>query len=368
MNGGNYLMKAYSAELKPIDRCFFREGYRFESGTSNWIMGLNHPYPSVIYGAIFTSFLRNGLFKDIVELIDEGKHLEIEDELIKKMKIDGIYLYNKETYDVLIPLPRDIFVSQTKKLLGTYSENKAVEIPIKNDEIFQSIDKAWMSLEDYINYYSKNKRISDIQIWKENDLFINYEKTGIEINKETGTAKEKYLYTLTMSEFKSKDYAYVANFQIDKNETLGINTAGIYRDQVFFGGESKLAGLKVFDKNNSSIIKLRNYEKDTMVQNGQVKIIFITPGIPLENFNIRYEVIGKPKNIGGYNMVSKRAKEIRTFIPAGSVYVIEEQEFKGKNLDEIRGIIEQKLEETVPRNLRARGYGNFLITKFDEKE
>ncbi|WP_053240645.1 hypothetical protein [Clostridium sp. DMHC 10] len=77
---------------------------------NNFIRSKNTPYPSVFFGAIFTSILsQNDEFRS--EFFKKGKY--DHEELLE---LHQVYLYNNTTEMAYISAPKDLFInSQGKK-------------------------------------------------------------------------------------------------------------------------------------------------------------------------------------------------------------------------------------------------------------
>ena len=113
--------------LTPYDNLFFRDGKPFDAGTSQWISSMNMPFPSTIYGAIFTHLMRQNLeLKNEIMQFKKGftnkvkDEDKLENELIKKLesylKIRNIYLYNKAQNTIYIPAPLDMFINEKERV------------------------------------------------------------------------------------------------------------------------------------------------------------------------------------------------------------------------------------------------------------
>ena len=103
-------------QLEPLDTLFFRDGKPFTMGEDTFVTSSNLPYPSVFWGAIFTSLLvqqKIGLCK-----MDKDK-----------LRINGVYLYNEKRQEVYLHAPLDLFINKEHKAGYDSNQYSLVENP-----------------------------------------------------------------------------------------------------------------------------------------------------------------------------------------------------------------------------------------------
>ncbi|SHK23416.1 type III-B CRISPR module-associated protein Cmr3 [Paramaledivibacter caminithermalis] len=367
--------------LKPYDSLFFRDGKPFEKGTSRWLSGMNIPYPSTIYGAIFSHIIRqNPKVSDEVDKMRQefeklkGKKQDklaeaLESKLMGYLKIKNIYLYDKNRNAAYIPAPLDIFINEEGRIkYGEFIKEKyrcnneiELEYLMKNPKDYDRADNYYMNILDFVRYYAKGKRRNGLLI-SENDIFEKSYKVGIELN-ETRTSEEGHLYRIDTSEFIDKGFRFLIEYEIDKDIKL---TSGYIR----LGGEGKLAELEVIDEEIYDIKMLNKYYENTNLENNYVKLVLTTESIfketaffpKLKNIDVVGIVNDKPLHIGGYDMLRKRPKPMMKANKRGCIYILEFKNAKCKSLKDIKEEIEKAVD--FGKGNSYRGFNRFILSIF----
>jgi len=297
-------------QIKPTDSLFFGSGKPFNAGADSWTDSSFLPNPSVIWGALFSVLYR------------EGKVKTTEKE---KLKIKNIYLYNEEQTTILVPAPLDIFVdSEGNKYKSEYrnvdftSNYPLKVINIVEDKEVKPIENSFIEINSLYQHYVK-KSFKSLILYDFSDVFVADYKIGIKIDKNTKTAKENYLYRVDLTQFK-KEWSFLIEYESD----IKFNGNGILK----LGGESKTAYYKTIDTpiGLNSVETFKREILDSLNNKKYFKLFFKTPvyfedGWKPKHNGLVCANIGKPISIGGFDMEIKSIKEMKKYVPAGSIFV-----------------------------------------------
>ncbi len=335
-------------KIKPLDTLFFRDAKPFEKGEQTWADSNFIPYPSTIWGAMFSVLYK----EDKIEKYDKCKVSRQERE---KLKIKNIYLYNEDNLTVLIPCPLDIYKDEDNiRHIGKYKKvdfisNYPYKIIsyVETKEKIETLTNTFIEInslyEHYQNGYEKNLILYDFD-----EVFIPEHKIGIEIDKEKGTTKEGQLYRVDMTRFLDK-WSFLIEFEYECEKDKDFKNKGILQ----LGGETKSAKYEII--NTPKTLKRLEENRKRVNIDEYCKIVFTTPSYFKDDDILKNSVvcanIGKTLHIGGFDLEKRREKEIKKYIPAGSVFVIksdkeneflsnikEEENYKGFGLFEKLGI------------------------------
>jgi len=318
-------------EINPLDTLFFRDGKPFSMGEDTWANGIFPPPPSVIYGA-----LRSAYF---AEHIDELRQANQNDDPTKGLRIKGIY-YSIEG-KIYLFLPYDCVKEK---------ENK--EKPVKVSALSMEENADFNSCPaDYVLSYKDGTKVENVPdglieesmfgkyldlreqsfpIFKFSDYVLSEPKIGIGRSSKTHSSEESRLYRVDMVRLQNKkgsSLSIVIDFE-------GLNLPG--KGMMKFGGEGKAVSYNKYKKGIS--IEFPEFGENSK----QFKIILSTPAIfnkgwipewmdedtLIGDYNgLRLKLltgaIGKPINVGGFDMKAKKPKSMYKAVPAGSVYYFE---------------------------------------------
>ncbi|TCK98673.1 CRISPR-associated protein Cmr3 [Natranaerovirga hydrolytica] len=349
------MYKSYNLKITPFDNMFFRDAHTFQKEMSHYIPTLRQPYPSTIYGALLSCFLRQGLFSNILKDI-QGKKL-LDETLKEHFRIKNVFLIFKD--EVFLKAPLDTFYNDKKVQIGRYKSCNGVfqcHTPVYDKEELNQVDNHYISLKEYKEHYLLNKNIHSINLLSEKDVFSSHTKIGIELNAVTGSVKEKHLYKIEQISFKDKDWSYF--LQVDLKE----DTGKIKDDVLKLGGENKLAYLKTLPSQdileedyNNIVINEKTYYTD------KIKMILTTPmkndtyNALCEKVNVIGQVTGKSLTIGGYNMLKNSQKKLTKAIPSGSILILQSNTFNRKSIKEITKTIKSQYTADF------KGFDQFII-------
>jgi len=312
--------------INPLDTLFFRDGKPFSIGEETWADGIFPPSPSVFYGALRTAYFA----EHMKELSEANK----ENDPTKNLKISFI-CYKKEV-NYYFPVPLDlvtdtrdscnVFPLKLKNFPDLASSSPTTSILISSGEIFQEVENITdgllkhNSLEKYLSVEDSKFEVINL-----NKHITLEPKIGIGRNNETHSSEEGLLYRVGMKRITG--ITIILEFN-----GLEIPEKGILK----FGGEGKLIR---YDREND-VISI----KPPKIEGKMFKIYLATPAffakgwipswidedtlegiIPGTGCKVRLITcaMGKTFRLGGFDMKERKAKPMRTAIPAGSVYYFE---------------------------------------------
>ena len=346
--------------IRPIDTLFFRDGKPFEFGIENYSFSIFPPSPRTFYGALRTYIILshsslNSYKKDekLLKIVgDENNfgNLRIYGPIIAK-KI-GSYI------EMYFPIPKDVMLKETfieKRAIylkpqeieeANFNLDKKINLVIPEQEEDLEEVEGYFSNSDMEDYLSEKSELGEKleKIAKDSSNIYKHEhRVGIKINKERGTVEPHYLYSsphLRLGIFNTARY-YGFIVGIDGDEGL-VNNRGIFR----LGGDTRVVELeeleegmieKIFSQFRLQIIeKIKNSKRFKMIlltpaifQNGWYPDFLNISNDELkgkwEGIEIKLVgcILGKPKYLGGFDLVKQTPKSIKKVIPPGSVYFFE---------------------------------------------
>jgi CRISPR-associated protein Cmr3 len=319
-------------EIEALDTLFFRDGKPFEKSDDVWATGMFPPLPSVIYGALRSAYLgQNDIGLEEVEEATSG--LRIRNIWYK---VEAKNESGKTDY-IYLPIPLDLIqrkkLSRTEKVriedYSLYSSTTLKHKPIgfasssetllssevlTTDEDVEGEKDTFITDTDFKNYL-KGQSINEVyQLNPKSEA-----KIGIARNNDTRTTSEGNLYRVGM--LRTNNITIWIEF-----EGLPLQKNGLIQ----LGGERKLARYK---SPRSSTFPNTNLPNIGMEKANVFKLYLTTPAIfkngyyPMEIFKkAKVEVklitcsVGKPLNVGGFDMIKRQPKEMFKAVPAGSVY------------------------------------------------
>jgi CRISPR-associated protein Cmr3 len=335
-------------KIKPLDTLFFRDGRPFTMGSETWAEPIFPPYPSTVYGAIWTwlIFERGGLkeFEDGKYNDELGRIIKDEKTNLKEVKkgnltIKGPFICLDN--NIYFPVPFDLL---QKKGAPKSEKNNLFYIDcINRPEIFISdypLERILVNKEDselkecdgfldissLKDYLIQSKKI--LQFTEKKEIFMEEKKTGIKRGRKTLSSEEGHIYRIPMIRLKREASFYV--------EIEGLNSYP-QEGKVQLGADWKIVKIEKTETEKDLFKGLR--ELDFQLNNKIFKIYFATPAIFKKgwipdwinettfegNYNeIKLKLvacsIAKFKLIGGWDLANKKPKLMYKAIPAGSVY------------------------------------------------
>jgi CRISPR-associated protein Cmr3 len=335
--------------IKPLDTLFFRGGKPFEMTEESWVEpSLLMPYPTVFWGALFTTLL----YEKKVTLNDK-----------ESLKIKSTYLYNHIDKKILTPAPLDLFYEEDN---DSFFPEKYEDISISSHKLnsfavpdinkkVESSENLFININDLASsYYARNPNRTTV--FYPQEFALNSPKIGIARNKTTRTVAESHLYKIEMIEL-AENWGYLVECETEHEFSDGI---------LKLGGEGKLASYTKIEKPKFLEEVFNNLQ--TLGKSDYHKIYIQSPTFwesgdalnELQNLNLLSASIGKCQAVGGFDFVSKSPKKMLKAIPSGSVYL-----FKNSNLEELRTAF---LSYIQSNSLNTNGFGNFQIIPFKKRK
>ncbi len=343
-------------QINPTDSLFFGSGKPFNAGANSWTDSSFLPNPSVLWGALFSVLYREGKI-----IIEDGK---VSKEERERLKIKNIYFYTIENrvLKVLLPIPLDIFIDEYGKIhlakvkkVDFISSYKLKYISMVEKDNIDVADNRFIEMSSLFKFYSKG---IDPSLRKFETIFRADYKIGIAINKKTKTAKKNNLYRIDLTQFENKS-GLLIEYEFDGEESF--EPSGILK----LGGEGKTAKFNNFEPNRvlKELDKYRDRELKKIKQDGYFKLYFKASALlkdEIKGLKLLSANVGKYIPIGGFDMESKKIKEMKKFIPAGSIFIYR---LEDDTINDIREHIEKEIEFDESH----KGFGLFEILSIKEK-
>jgi len=371
--------------LTQVDSWFFRDGRPFNMNefSQSDISSIFPPYPPTVVGAIRAGLARAKGWNGCGSWSDELKAWIGDGPNLGKLKFNGPYLIKDG--EVLFPAP--MYLGKYKKEEDNKNENKAcncleiaklgsqevdcdlgkVRMPTfdkckdidKNKCKWKPLEKAYLTKEN-MELVLKGEDISNkkLEIVEAKELWNREFRLGIELDKKSKTTKEGALYSTN-------------HIRLRKGIGLGVVVVYDGVDEKFeidsiipFGGESRLANVKVLDKE----VSLPNGPKadELEKENGKVRfsIVHITPAyftkmpnlgekVPGTEGKVVFAFLGRPAKVGGWDSLNRTPLPLKSCIPAGSSWFCEADANVAENIVNMNG---EKIGE-----MTEYGFGQILI-------
>jgi len=321
-------------KIDAIDTLFFKDGKPFSMGEETWADGIFPPSPSVIYGALCSYILS-----------ENNSYTKIkQEELFNELKITNIFYRIKN--DNYFPLPLDFVYKKNKSaaeknrekntklykvsLLTGKQMNVVSSIPnpisvIRADDEVEGLSNAFINDTTLLNYL-QGYIDSEIDCIDINDHLIIESKIGIGRDNKTHTTEESKLYRVGMR--RPKNFSIIVDLK-------GIEQINKKTNFIKLGAEGKIAKIsqaKISYSFQNDISITSNYFKIYLQTPSFFKKGWLPSWIDENTFIGQYNdlklklitaFIGKPLNLGGFDMLKKMPKPMRKAVPAGSVYYFE---------------------------------------------
>ena len=363
----------------PFDSLFFKDGKPFEAGTDTIASGFFPPFPSTIYGAL-RGLIAINMKKGIAESDIKSYPEELRGTIDEcKLKISGIFLYNRNSDNFLFPTPFNLVENEDKKLQFLIPENNSHCVPIICKENFKPANKYVEDIEEIL-IIEQTKLKTELLI-DNNELFKDFFKTGIKLDYSKGVTEESQLYTA--KHYRLNDNIGIA-VKIESEEFYNkIPDSGVYK----LGGEMRPVS---FEKIDSPIIEEDIINKLTKKIAETKRFFFwlITPAIfqngnlpdfinedtkdtlkgvlSVNNENLEVEVLSyqmdKPMYIGGFDIEKRIPKPMYKAVNAGAIYFFKIISNPDEKL--IENFIKKYITKPLPTKFKQfskQGFGSALI-------
>jgi len=377
--------------FKPLDTLFFRDGKPFGFGESAYLESIFPPTPQTMQGVVRSAILLSHC-KD-PKLFGSGKCDTCRDEKnchlsqnigspkegdYGSLDIYGPYLVDGKRY---YPIPLDLMqeAEGQKRLVSLKPKKKAVDqcdigsipLPAKPDgyDAIKEV-KGWIEGDALFKYLrDQNQTMPDKNSLKQDSDFFGKEpRVGIGRDYAKHTTKDGMLYSIAPLRFK-------------KDISIGIRVDGIdeslqpkHNSSTKFGGEGRACELEIKDysdtqqpftfKSDDKYIRMMLLQPadfggwlppgfKATTHNGSTCWAGNINGVKL---HLVSACIGKPQKIGGWDVVKKTVKPMRSYVPAGSVYFFEIMSGDPPTLP-----VEGKIG-----NNTAIGFGHYILGRWSD--
>ncbi len=346
-------------QIEPLDTLFFKDGKPFSMGDDSWADGVFPPAPSVIFGALRSWILANNeeLKNSVKEIVKDKDHF------FNKIEIRNI-AYKIGT-NLFFPTPLDLvqdknrrdeemeyekdegeyklhaLKSDNKFKYAVHSENLNTIFKYGNEteklDVVENFPLGLIDVENSFSNYLSNKKTSYERLlsWKEQKT--EEPKIGIGRNDNTKISDAGLLFRIDQIRpgIKENETFKIVVDVFFPNE---LKKSVFENQEIKLGGEGKIAKVSITENSIKEIIGLDYKLTD------KFKIYLSTPAlfkkgwlpefIDKDNLiwenekydfeaKLSYAVIGKTKNIGGWDLAKQKPKTMLIAVPEGSIYYFE---------------------------------------------
>lgn len=337
-------------ELSALDTLFFRDGKPFSGGSENFAEGIFPPFPSTIYGALRTAYFSGD--------IDSLGDAETDEDPTRDLVITDIrYAVEGDTKDreICFVAPSDLvrekkemnkedgkFLVLTKEELPhNHSGPNAMLLRPKTDKKVEGAEHALMSYSNVEKYI--NGRTEELHFYPLNKFLFKESKIGIGIDKRRRSTREGMFYQVDFLRLDKLNIQITfKGFDLPENGVLRL------------GGEGKMVAYTTVQK-----VALNTAAIDPT----SFKVVLQTPCVANDwapsilKAYVEAAAVGRPKDVGGFNIKEKRPRPMRKAIPAGSVFYIKDD----------TGTLYEQLSKQVSlckeEYYKKRGFGLFFLAK-----
>lgn len=350
--------------LEPLDTLFFRDGKPFTMEEDTWADTMILPYPSVLYGALRSTYFANHseLFKELTQ----EKKLNTSEDPTTNLRITGIYyelLHDKRNLGPHLPLPRDLVQLKNRDPKELKREKRELTYkvvtlercqrnsnycsdyvscsqnidPLVHSQEVTRLDTGLISIVDYNGYYRTYSNMENILARSIRDHIVLEPKVGISLNPKTRSSQKHRLYRVGM--YRYKGLRLLIQFSGLTLPDKGIMKLGGEGRAVSYQSRTENISIEEPEKINDGLFKLYLATPAIFEQGGWLPDSLDPTSLSGSIRGIEVELlaasIGKHRSIGGFDMLTKQPKPMRQAVPAGSVYY-----FQAKNKTSPESIIE----------------------------
>lgn len=351
--------------LEPLDCLFFRGSLSFDAGETRFLESLFPPSPITMQGIIRSAVLLK--YCDHLELFGKNKCNDCDKrtacnipEIIGSPKNDNygqldiwgpFLIKNNIRY---YPVPLDLMQEKTneKRIFALKPSDKSfisdlsngglnVRFPAKpKNTDFKSYDnvKRWINENKFKAYLHNNIDFKSKEIFEDSHFFKTEPKVGIEREYDTHRVKQGMLYSINQLRFE--DDVKIGLYVDGIPDNLSLNNSPLR-----VGGEGRVCRIEIRniisnERFNNTGFKNLNGKKIKLILNQPAR--FENKWLPngfkesnedgfkywtgdIEGVKLRLisACIGKPLKLGGWDMVKKIVKPLKSYVPASSVYYFE---------------------------------------------
>ena len=340
--------------LDPVDTLFFRDGRPFDA-SSRAVSGL--PNPQILAGALRTELLGciDIDFKHLSTSIRNGNNFETAafevggqiGAKIAKARFCGPYIGRRESIkdkdEILYPVPCTLRLSgndETEKKLvrlepldAKYSlpgwknhDNEMRPLWAMTNDILRPPEKEWMTREGMIDFLLG--KVPSVNSLISSDSLYGFEdRTGIEIDSETGNAKDGRIYATRRLALKP-DVRFWAGV-IASPQVLALLPKPNNPRLLPFGGEGRQMILNSYEDKNKPLTAQIKLPQDK--KSGRV-LVLTTPGCfggwRPKNLRVLSAAVSGHFAVSGWDFARDGPKPTRFAVQSGSVYFLSSDTFK----------------------------------------
>jgi CRISPR-associated protein Cmr3 len=333
-------------KIKPLDTLFFRDGRPFSMGAETWAKPIFPPYPSTVYGAIWTWLIfekgslkefEDGKYNDELGRIIKDEKTNLKEVKKGNLTIKGPFICLDN--NIYFPVPLDLlqkkgapqseknnlfyidYINKPEIFISDYPLERI--LVNKNDFELKECD-GFLDISSLKGYLMQSHGI--LQFTEKKEIFLEEKKTGIKRSRKTLSSEEGHLYKIPMIRLERGVSFYI--------EIEGLNSYP-QEGKVQLGADWKIVKI---EKTEKDLLKeLRKI--DFQLNNKIFKVYFATPAIFKKGWipdwinettfegnheKIKLKLvscsIGKFNLIGGWDLANKKPKMMYKAVPAGSVY------------------------------------------------
>lgn len=336
--------------IQALDVWMFRDGKPFDSGVGHQANSLFPPTGFTVQGMLRSLAIdRSGIDWDDYALnadprltvqIGDPNAINPKDQL-GNFWMRGPYLAHCEDHELKRYFPLPVDVVQRERQLHVLGDRSDIKL---DDEIPDP--PLWLEEAKFTTLYKNGNQFSPNECLREDELFVREQRFGNAIDMATRTvrADEGMLYSANFIRPCNRVGLLV---EIPDSEPWTRIFPEIKTVQIFkFGSEGRSAHIERVEPSKDRI---------TYNAQGESKLVLITPayfiqGVPNSN-GITPHAVSRSLAFGGWDLVKRRPRPIRRYLPAGSVFSVN----AGIELPEL--FTEQPIGE-LP--LTTLGFGEYL--------
>ncbi|NWF96611.1 MAG: hypothetical protein HXY34_10770 [Candidatus Thorarchaeota archaeon] len=371
-----------SVLVEPTDPLFFRSSIPFDAGETTYTASIFPPSASSGYG-LSRAFVLEHLCKNIRKYVQSGcdncpsaagcHAREVVGNPSKRdgsLRTKGPYIMHDN--QCRYPVPMDLTQKgEERGLLPGLVTDKPIRtdlgmtrLPTAEDgRLFRDWGHTHTISEASLSKYLSGEPVDRNDLvpvtcdplltpewdWKKTPHHAVYERrTGIARDLRTRATREGHLYHIVLARMRENAQLMITLDGLNEQEARMKESL-----LLSFGGENRLAKVKPVDHGS----KIATPKGDVISSSGRFKLVllqhadfdgsWLPPGFkPQENEGIttwtgtlnglELRLItartGKAVQVGGWDMTGKRPRELRTLVPAGSVYYFESGSSKAQEI------------------------------------
>ena len=327
--------------FKAVDSWFFRSGKPFGFGQSITREDTVFPPPmTTLQGAIRTAVARQqgwqpghddlwpailGTANSLGRMTLSGPFLMVHDQIIYPMPLN--LLKDDEGFIRLIP----------GKVVRTDLGNVQLPVTERRGSKVQAISNAWIDMVG-LQQILAGEIPEPVSVKKAGELWTTEARTGLAVAAETGTAKDGMLFDTVHIRLCEDVSVVVAVDGLPVSWQTPISVVPL-------GGEGRFARVWVTEGGLPAPALPKIECRDGLYR---VLLMLVTPGVfsdtkkalawgPLEGLRCVSAVTGRLVMRGGWDLHQQRPRQMRGFVPAGSVWFYRLTEQQWQDIQNLHG-------------------------------